>query len=181
MRPPYSDTVNEWKTSDLNFLVATERTTFIKEVRTSETSIKCLYNVCFKANSNKLMNWYFVFILTIYQSTRETIVVYSYADACRNIFNKIKTSGHSSLEKYTFHFIWKGSKGFRRVLLCERWVGDWTELQHIDPHSSGYHSFSSPFSRLLNQGPGGPASAGTWFSFHNLLSNWSELPVAGVI
>ena len=26
------------------------------------------------------------------------------------------TSGHSSLEKYTAHFIWKGSKGLRKVL-----------------------------------------------------------------
>ena len=28
------------------------------------------------------------------------------------------------------------SKGFERVMkgiICERWVGDWTELQHIDP------------------------------------------------
>ena len=37
----------------------------------------------------------------------------------------IKTSRHSSLEKYTSHF-------FERVV-CERCVGDWTELQHIDP------------------------------------------------
>ena len=43
-------------------------------------------------------------------------VTYSYADACWNIFNTIKTSGHSSLEKYTSHFIWKGSKGLRKVL-----------------------------------------------------------------
>ena len=38
-------------------------------------------------------------------------VPYSYADTCRNIFNTTKTSGHSSLEKYTSHFIRKGSKG----------------------------------------------------------------------
>ena len=43
-------------------------------------------------------------------------VTYSYADACRNIFNTIKTSGHSSLEKYTSHFIRKGSKRLRKVL-----------------------------------------------------------------
>ena len=53
------------------------------------------------------------------------IVTYSYANACRNIFNTIKTSGHSSLEKYTTHFI--------EMVVCERWVEDWTELQHIDP------------------------------------------------
>ena len=34
-------------------------------------------------------------------------------------------------------------------------VGDRTELQHTDPHSSGYHSLSLPFSWPLNQGPGG--------------------------
>ena len=45
-----------------------------------------------------------------------TLVTYSYADACRNIINTIKTSGHSSLEKYTSHFIRKGSKGLRKVL-----------------------------------------------------------------
>ena len=32
-------------------------------------------------------------------------VTYSYADACRNILNTIMTNGHSSLEKYTPHFI----------------------------------------------------------------------------
>ena len=44
---------------------------------------------------------------------------------------------HSSLEKYTSHFIWKGSKGLQKVLLWEG-VGDRTELQHIDPHSYGH-------------------------------------------
>ena len=72
----------------------------------------------------------------------------------------MKTSGHSSLEKYTSHFIWKGSKGLLKVLLCERWVGDWTELQHIDPYTYGHDSISFPFSGLLNRGPGGPASLG---------------------
>ena len=36
---------------------------------------------------------------------------YTYTYTCRNIFNTIKTSGHSSLEKYTSHFIRK----FERV------------------------------------------------------------------
>ena len=53
---------------------------------------------------------------------------------------------HSSLEKYTSHFIGKGSKRLLNVLLCERWVGGWTELQHIDPHSYGHNSVSFPFS-----------------------------------
>ena len=45
---------------------------------------------------------------------------------CGNIFNTIKTSRYSSLEKYTPLTL------FERVV-CERWVGDWTKLQHIDP------------------------------------------------
>ena len=57
----------------------------------------------------------------------------------------MKTSGHGSLEKYTSHFIWKGSKGLLKVLLCERGVGDRTELKHIDPHSYGHNSISFPF------------------------------------
>ena len=34
----------------------------------------------------------------------------------QNIFNTIKTGGHSSLEKYTSHFIWKGTKGLWKLL-----------------------------------------------------------------
>ena len=70
----------------------------------------------------------------------------------------IKTS--SSLEKYTCHFIWKGSKGLQKVLLCERWVGDWTELQHIDPHCYGHNSVSFPFSWAAQPGAWGPTSLG---------------------
>ena len=36
------------------------------------------------------------------------------------------------------------------------------------PNSSGYHSLSFPFSWAAQ--PGGPGSAGTWFSFQHLLS-----------
>ena len=84
-------------------------------------------------------------------------VTYSYADACRNIFNTIKTSRHSSLEKYTSHFIRKGLKGLWKVLLCERWVGDQTELQHIDPHSSGHSNISFLFSWAAQPGAWRPS------------------------
>ena len=90
--------------------------------------------------------------------------------------NTIKTSGHS-LEKYTSHFIRKGSKGLWKVLLCERWVRDWIELQHIDPPPATLLAITAFFSRspgLLNCGPGKPASAVTWFSFQHLLSNWTS-------
>ena len=75
----------------------------------------------------------------------------------------------------------KGSKGLRRVLLWERWVGDWTELQHIDPHSSGHSSVSFPFSWAAQPGAWGPSFIAMWFSFQHLLSNWLELPVHLVI
>ena len=70
------------------------------------------------------------------------------------------------------------TKWFERVtkgIICDRWVGDWTELQHIDPQTLlATAAFLSRSPGLLNQGPGGPASAGTWFSFQHLLSNWSD-------
>ena len=59
--------------------------------------------------------------------------------------------------------------------MCERWVGDWTELQHIDPHPAppaiAVRLFRSP--GLLNRGPGGPASllrAGSHCSIWNISS-----------
>ena len=82
-------------------------------------------------------------------------VTYSYAYACRNIFNTIKTSGHGSLEKIYLSLY---SKGFERVtkgIICERWVGDWTELLHIDPHSSGHSSISFTFSWAAQPGAWG--------------------------
>ena len=86
-----------------------------------------------------------------------------------------KDERHSSLEKYTSNFIWKGSKELLKVLLCESRVGDWTELQHIDPHSYGHNSVSFPFSWAAQPGAWGPSLSGTWSSFQHLLSNWSEL------
>ena len=98
-----------------------------------------------------------------------------YIRICRQKHNDtIRTSKDSSLEKYTSHFIWKGSKGLLNVLLCERWVGDRTELQHIDPHSYGHNSISFPFSWSAQPGAWGPNLFGTWFSFQHLLSNSSE-------
>ena len=51
-------------------------------------------------------------------------------------------------------------KGFERVtkgIICERWVGDWTELQHIDANSSGYSSISFLFSWAAQPGALGPS------------------------
>ena len=60
----------------------------------------------------------------------------------RNECRRAKTS----LKKYTSHFIWK-------VCMWEG-VGDRTELQHIDPHSSALCLSCSP--GLLNRRSGGP-------------------------
>ena len=48
------------------------------------------------------------------------------------------------------------SKGFERVtkgIICERWVGDWTELQHIDPPT--LLAITAFFSVLLGCSTGG--------------------------
>ena len=54
-----------------------------------------------------------------------------------------KDERHSSLEKYTSHFlervVWEG-------------VGDQTDLQHIDPHSVGHNRVSFPFSWATQRG-----------------------------
>ena len=71
-----------------------------------------------------------------------------------------KDEEDTSLEKYTSHFSWKGSKGLLKVFLCERWVGDWTELQHIDPHSYGHSNVSFIFSWAAQPGCRGPACLG---------------------
>ena len=83
-----------------------------------------------------------------------------------------KNERRPSLEKYTSRFIWKGLKGLLKVLLCERWVGDRTELQHIDPHSYGHNSVSFPFSWAAQPRAWGPSLSRTWSSFQHLLSKW---------
>ena len=76
----------------------------------------------------------------------------------------IRTGGHSSLEKYTSHFI-------ERVV-CERELETEQRLQHIHPPTLlAITSFLSRSPGLLKQKPGGSASAGTWFSFQHLPSN----------
>ena len=74
---------------------------------------------------------------------------YTYTYACRNIFNTIKTSGHSSFRKIYLSLYWKGC--------VWEGVGDWTEQQHIDPHSSGHNRVSFPFSWAAQPGAWGPS------------------------
>ena len=66
--------------------------------------------------------------------------------------DKIKTSDRVLLEKYTSHFLWKSSKGLLKGFNVWEGVGDWTELQHIDPHSYGHNSVSFPFSWAAQPG-----------------------------
>ena len=87
---------------------------------------------------------------------------YTYTYACRNN-DAIKTNGHSSLEKYTFHFI-------ERVV-CERELETEQNCNILTPTLMAITAFLSCSPGLLNWGPGGPASAGTWFSFQHLLFN----------
>ena len=80
-------------------------------------------------------------------------VTYSYADACRNIFNTIKTSGHSSLEKYTSHFIWKGSKGLRKALSVRGELETEQNCNISTPTLLAIAAFLSRSPGLLNWGP----------------------------
>ena len=59
--------------------------------------------------------------------------------------------------------------------MCERWAGDRTKHCNIlTPALPAIAAFLSRSPELLNRGPGGPASAGTWFSFQHLLSDRSD-------
>ena len=98
--------------------------------------------------------------------------LYTCTDACRNIFNTIRMSRHSSLEKYTSHFIQKAYERF----YCVRGELETKQNCNILTPSTllAITAFLSRSPGLLNRGPGGSASAGTWFSFQHLLSNWSN-------
>ena len=76
----------------------------------------------------------------------------------------ITTSGYSSLEKYTSHFIRNGWKGLRKVMVeC---VGDWTKTATYwpPPSSSGHSSASFSFSWAAQPRAWGPSlSAESWF------------------
>ena len=72
----------------------------------------------------------------------------------------IKTSGHSSLEKYTSHFI-------ERVV-CERELETEQNCNILTPTLLATTAFLSRSPRLLNWGPVGPASLGTGFLYRIL-------------
>ena len=89
----------------------------------------------------------------------------------KHIQHKKDEQRHTSLEKYASHFIWNGSKRLLKVLLCERCVGGWTELEHIDPDSYGHNSVLFLFSCAAQPGAWGPNFSRCWFSVPHFISN----------
>ena len=87
------------------------------------------------------------------------------------------TNEHTSLEKYTSHFI---RKGCERVV-CKRWVGEWTDCNILTPSSSDYSSTS--FLILLGCLTGGPEGPALCWELvltvsngnSNLNCNWLQL------
>ena len=124
-----------------------------------------------RSSSTEKARFHFLGILTnfliqlLYSHNHYT---YTYADACR-IITTTQRRATQFFKEYTSHFIWKGSKGLLKVLLCERWVGGWTELQYIDPYSYGHNRVSFPFSWAAQPGAWGSASLGDG-SLYRILS-----------
>ena len=69
------------------------------------------------------------------------IQLYTYTYTCGNIVNTIMTNEHTSLEKYASHFIQKGCE----KVMCERWVGDWTDCNILTPNSSVFSGTTFSF------------------------------------
>ena len=78
----------------------------------------------------------------------------------------MKTSDTVLLEKYISHFIWKDC--------VWEGVGNRTELQHIDPRSTGHNRVSFPFSWAAQPGDWGPSLSGRC-SHSSISPNWSVL------
>ena len=106
---------------------------------------------------------------------------YTYTYACRNIFNTIKMSGNSSLEKYTSHFIERVRKSYEGYYCVRGELEIEQNCNILTPTLMAITAFLSHSPGLLNQGPRGPASAWTWLSFPHILSNRLELPVHRII
>ena len=91
----------------------------------------------------------------------------------------IITNEHTSLGKYTSHFI---RKGCERVM-CERWVGDWTKTAtHWPPVPPFLAARLSHSAGCSTRGPEGPQPyAGRWFSLPRTATTDSKLtePVCG--
>ena len=87
-------------------------------------------------------------------------VAYSYADSCKTQRHN-KDERHSSLEKYTSHFI-------ERVV-CERELETKQNCNILTP------SVTFPFSWAAQPATWGPSLSGTCSSIQHLFFNWSDL------
>ena len=107
-------------------------------------------------------------------------VIQLYTYTCGNKINYNDERTHFFRKIYLSHFI---RKGCERVM-CERWVGDWTNCNILTPSSFVFSSTSISFSRLLNRGSWGPIDL-CWVLVLSTASylqlDWlqlTELPVA---
>ena len=66
---------------------------------------------------------------------------YTYTYTCGNIINNNDERTHFFRKIYLSHFIRKGSE----MVVCERWVGDWTDCNILTPGSSDYCRTSFTF------------------------------------
>ena len=101
------------------------------------------------------------------------IQLYTYT--CGNIINNNDERTHFFRKIYLSHFI---QNSCERVM-CERWVGDWTDCNILTPNSSVFSSTSFSFCWAAQPGVlRAHPSAGSWFSPQHLISNKFELSVA---
>ena len=84
-------------------------------------------------------------------------------------------------KKYTSHFNERVRKGYEGHHCVRGELETEQNCNILTPTLMAITAILSRSPGLLNRGPGGPASAGTWFSFQHLLSNWLEIPVHRVI
>ena len=106
--------------------------------------------------------------------------IYIYIYICGYIFNTITTSGHTSFEKYTSHFI---RKGYERVIV---WEVNWRlnkDCNILTPALLAILALLSCSPGLLKRRLVGPAFAKTWFSLLGLqqLTPNSDLQLTDVL
>ena len=92
-------------------------------------------------------------IKTRYQCCIAVIHIQPYTYTCGNKINNNNERTHIFRKIYLSHFF---RKGCERVV-CERWVGDWTDCNILTPSSSDYSSTSFSFCWAAQPGSWGPS------------------------
>ena len=107
--------------------------------------------------ASRIVTWSYncllrISIILLYSHNHEQL----YIHICMQKHNDaIKASGHSSLGKYTSHFIGR--------VVCKRELETEQRLQHIDPTTLlAITAFLSRFPELLSREPGGPGPSLCW-------------------